>query len=484
MGLRIKSGLVPLLILFALVLRVYFFIGPVRYDSLFYSEHSYNISVGTHKIGTDTWGMRYLLLLPASLLHTIFGFSEVTCVIFNLACSAGLIIITYLIARVLFGHGIGLISALLLATLPLDILYSTEFMPDLPQAFFLALSVYMFILLQRSRKGTYTILSGLALGIAQLIKETSFFILFFYLVYLMRKGLSRQVLVVLMVFAAVIGLESLFFYLVTSDPFYKYVQTRRFHTQQYFEVVRYNLTTQETLRNALIGYPAIMFNPMNNHFAYVSCFYYAFAAATIWMIWGRRFIPQSRLLYLWWVVLYLCIDLFPLQLYPYRPALVVHARYLVLLSCPAACIIGAFIGSLRVKKGVALTALIVVTGLTSTSLAYDYITSWYKGLKRVSPVLFQLQPGQLYTDPLSIGPLRLWSGYSGKWSFKEIKHHEQLGQIKSGYVLINEQAVWEQPRLRPMLKKIPGDWVLLHKAIFPARRGGNYSIRIYKVSGA
>ena len=62
------------------------------------------------------------------------GVSNVTSGLFPLICSSVTMWLTYLLGRTLFSRATGILALILLATLPLDIVYSTQLVPTVPVA--------------------------------------------------------------------------------------------------------------------------------------------------------------------------------------------------------------------------------------------------------------------------------------------------------------------------------------------------------------
>jgi len=81
-----------------------------------------------------------------------------------------LILLTYLLGTLVFNRDVGLISAFFIYIDPVTIMTSQKIWPDTTMAFFMVLSVYLFILGLKKSRDIFFIFSGMAVGLAALTK--------------------------------------------------------------------------------------------------------------------------------------------------------------------------------------------------------------------------------------------------------------------------------------------------------------------------
>jgi 4-amino-4-deoxy-L-arabinose transferase-like glycosyltransferase len=175
----VKASLFGIMLL-GLVLRLSVFAGIAAYDDLWYIQSALQIING-EKLVINHWTTRLGIILPAAVALKVFGISEWSVIVYPLILSIAQIGLVYLMGLFLFDQTIALLSAFLIATFPPDVVWSTALMGDIPGAFWLGVSVYLFL---RALKGGtqanvhYVLLaSGLALGVGYLTKEIVIFIL-------------------------------------------------------------------------------------------------------------------------------------------------------------------------------------------------------------------------------------------------------------------------------------------------------------------
>ena len=144
-----------IILVIAITLRIVFYTGVNFNDDLVYLNFAHDITTGKFHPHPYIFATRLLMQYPIAFFFLLFGVSEFSATLYLILASLGTIIFTYLIGKELFNNLTGLLAALLLAFLPLDIIYSTTITPDVPTAFYLAASVYLFIM--GNKKGNVVI---------------------------------------------------------------------------------------------------------------------------------------------------------------------------------------------------------------------------------------------------------------------------------------------------------------------------------------
>ena len=134
-----------IILAFALALRLVFFTGTDASDPLAYTKYANMLAKGEPINVERGDAFRIGLLLPVSVLYRMFGFNEFSSNVLVILASLASIVLIYKFGVMLFNEKAGLLSAFLLSFFPFDVLYSTRLMTELPSAFFVALSVYLFL---------------------------------------------------------------------------------------------------------------------------------------------------------------------------------------------------------------------------------------------------------------------------------------------------------------------------------------------------
>ena len=180
--------LLLIIVLFGLALRLIFFAGMGASDSLAYSKAANEIDKGIDPNSTLTLTTRMGLIYAIALSYNLFGINDFSSVLFVLLTSIGNMILISYFGKLLFNKKVGLIAAFLLSFFPLDVVYSTKLVSDIPSAFFMSLGVYFFLYSEIKPKLKYNIgycFSGLFIGIGYLIRESVLLIGLFFLIYVL-----------------------------------------------------------------------------------------------------------------------------------------------------------------------------------------------------------------------------------------------------------------------------------------------------------
>ena len=157
-----KTKLLLLAVLaFGLIIRLIFFNGMGTSDDLWYSQIANRFSNGDFTIEPNQINSRIGLLLPVSFFYSIFGVNDFSSIFFSLLVSLAGIVLIFFFGKLLFNEKTGLVAAFLISFFPLDVLYSTRLLSDLPSAFFAALSVFLFLKAEKNgKKNIHWLYSG------------------------------------------------------------------------------------------------------------------------------------------------------------------------------------------------------------------------------------------------------------------------------------------------------------------------------------
>lgn len=232
MSLRITSKKNHYIILFLLIccavtIRIVYFNGFLGSDDADYNKASFVLSKGDFLINSHH-SKRLGLILPTALAFRIFGFSEISSVLFLLLCSVANIVIAYGAGCIFFNKEVGLLALLLSSFLPIDTIYATVLLPDLPFLTSISVSALLFIYAEvyaRRYRNLLSFLCGLSMGWAYLIKETALLFVFLLCIWMfvltiMRYGkFNTSWFFVGLGFLFIVVSECCFYYYKTGNVF-------------------------------------------------------------------------------------------------------------------------------------------------------------------------------------------------------------------------------------------------------------------------
>lgn len=135
-----------------LVLRIVFWYGLVLVDPYAYADSAESIARGIPSFNHDFLGnlyytqyIRLSLTVPAAVFYRLFGPGEVVSTIAPIGASLGIGVIAFELARRCAGNRAGLIAGFLAVIFPLNVINSTQFLPDTMMAFFAGLTMLLFV---------------------------------------------------------------------------------------------------------------------------------------------------------------------------------------------------------------------------------------------------------------------------------------------------------------------------------------------------
>lgn len=136
------------LILVGAAIRGYFDFGLVKVDPFTYADAAGSIAHGERVYDSEVTGsvyytqyIRLSLILPAALFYKLFGVSDFASTVWPVALSLGMAVLAYIAGRMISGRTAGLIAAAAVCLFPLNVINSTQFLPDIVLAAFSSLAM-------------------------------------------------------------------------------------------------------------------------------------------------------------------------------------------------------------------------------------------------------------------------------------------------------------------------------------------------------
>jgi len=483
-----------LILIFALFLRLYFFVGIGYNDDSYYLETAEKIykGYGFHPSNYVQWDIRIGIIFPVVLMWKLFSINELSTSIFFILYSLGSIVVTYFIGTELFNKKVGLISAFLLSIFPLEIIYATQVGPDIPFQFTSALAILFLIKSQKSknRKTLFLFLSGVFLGVSYLFKEMlpiTILIMIFYIIwqnklnkkkffYVFRKDAMINYFLLLLGFLLIFFSQVFYFYVVTGQWFFG-------------EKVREYAFTHDLNSNSdLLWYPTAMFNIRSTFFNWIhdkplfGFIYYFVVLAIVYLILKKE-LGKSLFLIVWLLLFFaffeyglqfFCTKIMNYCLYSRHP------RFLTVFSIPAMILLGRLLefDKSKIKR---IISIIIIIFLTITSLFYSY-QSWLflrnsmNYIKLTVEYLENLPLKIIYIpDGWSISKLKFFFKYNDTFvnNLKvydcltincNISYYDNGTYITDAYVVtwLNPYTYINQNSYPNFMKNPPENWLLIN----------------------
>lgn len=432
---------------------------------------------------------RISIVLPLALILKLFGLSEFTVMLLPLFYAVGTTIVVYLLGKQLFDPVTGLLAALLVATIPLDVFYSTAVLPDSIIPFYVGLTLLFFTLGQKKGNRLFYLLSGFFLFGAVQARATSG-ALIFPLLLIAWWSSKRDVWSFLLPTCTFLSLILIYWgilFLVSGDFF---LQLKLF--AQVASAEKYVGTGE------FLGHFKNIFR-VNNEFGFL--YLIAFPACLI-ALYKAGHDQAYRLPVITFIALYLFFEFGSTSFTSYQPIWKL-SRFLTILSVPVSLVtasVTTFFFSmsrrwLRLASFTLLTMhiLLVVAlfplynkGITQFILDYNYP---YKTTFAKLDAYKNIETIQIMNSRWSLRGQFYARVYGHTYQYQDIKN-KSIDDIENGDIVIYDPIFFtpygeyeldrlDYPALQSLPEELPGNWQLLFIVNRPTN--ANFPVYVYLV---
>jgi 4-amino-4-deoxy-L-arabinose transferase-like glycosyltransferase len=318
-------------LIMAVGVRSLCFSGVVGAADIAYLEEARNIAEGNPLIEAHPFLNKIGFLYVEAFTMKVFGADEKTQLAYPFLMSLVGIALAFVVARRLWGTWAGAVAGVALALVPLDVLCATRVYPDGPAAVFIALSVSAAVLAGRAKLSVmWTIISGVAAGVAYLhtnfaVVALPIAVIAVYLGGYRKRTLVRNLLLLLIAFAAVGSLELLRNAALSGDPLlaWRYIYTAAAEPR-----------ADVLFRRLTADYGNVLFWDAGGLGTLVALS----AAGAIFAV--TRKDKTAAFAVVWFGIMLLALNFWPESVRPYFPLPYKEARYFLPLAFPAALLAG------------------------------------------------------------------------------------------------------------------------------------------------
>ncbi|MBI4010070.1 MAG: glycosyltransferase family 39 protein [Candidatus Aenigmarchaeota archaeon] len=460
-----------LIIAFALILRLIFFIGFVNWhgddgvyinylseiieNKLRFDDYR-NLSQDSNVSYSAVLRLRPMLLYTTAFFFTLLGRNELATAFYQIILSTFGIILIFHFGKMVFDKKIGLLAAFLLAFYPLDvILATTVILPDLPLAFFLGLALFLFLKAEKyktkdafkSKKTKLLLLSGISIGLGYLIKPAILvfisIILFLY-VLVERKFLKSYIFIVLGLSLILIP-EGIFYYSQSGDFFLNmHLQIDAFRDKYHiFETpivlnitpnIKFSYTdgTPIFYATSLFGYG--FREDAGNLFGY---FYYFVVAAIIFSLFNKD--KRTFFIILWLVSLFLYLEFGPVLVELSNEGInylliFKNNKYTSILTFPALLLLSYFLININRSISLIIIIILLITSIQNVALFSEFTSSAISNVRDAAAFLKEQPKKDIWVDPVSYGMFKYHFGFNQDYVLKLLYNYD-IDKIKDAYIL-------------------------------------------------
>ena len=225
---RFEYFLSTICILFIIAMISVSWVGFLETDDLAYSRAAEGWISAPPFLGSSHWALRHFIVLPLAASFRVFGQSEASLAVPTLFYGFGLLVLTFLCVRQTAGSLAGTFASTFVASIPAFASGATTVYTDVPEAFFVTASLWAFSFAIGSQRQAMFVLAGLLAGCGFLTRETAIVLPVLYLIlFLAGYGGRGNYLWMGTAFLAIVGIDTLYLWLMSGDPFWRTHITQR-----------------------------------------------------------------------------------------------------------------------------------------------------------------------------------------------------------------------------------------------------------------
>lgn len=463
----------------AAALRILFYTGFFGSDEVIYVETAVNIASGDWRASNYIGATRYGMNLPVALAIYLFGLSEASANLWPFLCSVGEVATVFVVARWLWSTRVAIVSAGLLALLPLHVHFAGRMMADAPLAFFLSLSVALLLRATHSRYSLTFFAAGLAWGGVFWVKE-SVGLLYLPVFLFLSAYLNRFNARWLWLFAGMgmaVGANCGLMYFVAGNPMHVFAVMKK-------AVIKISGMTLETSPWFYLRY---LFLDIKHTFLLGFLAIAGVALYVKYFIYDEKPPHNPQFVVLWVILL---VGMFSFAVVSFTPVKLVmkQTNYMLIFAGPLTLLAGWFLASLPRRAFLVLSGLVVCGSVVLAALEQQAITVFTANSKAVYVFLRDHPTAYLIGTTNNQRAVNFFSMMENHWELRErILAFSEMPSVSSASSAVNlktkaagrdvfavldlQTADWgEKPSAIRRLSDVPKCWMSMGK-LAPAALG-------------
>jgi hypothetical protein len=467
--------LLLLIIIFALLLRLYFFMGFINAHDLdegIYIAILNGIYKGTYNLDryksipnsyipdtAETFQFRIAFIFPIAALFFLFGVKDFIATLYPLICSLGGIIVAYYMGKLLFDEKVGLLAAFLLSFYPLDVMFATRIMSDVVLGFFMSLSVFFFLKAERRKTikksqksflNDYYMICGIIFGIAYRVKPVALILVPFFLIYIIfKRKFDFKYIHILYGFLIIFFIGALYYFIETGNPMLDWEIANRavVYSKYGGPYVESKKFLDDKIIISYVDSPSLLFLksvfyifrrfPGVNFFGYF--FYFVFPVIILLFLLKKK---DTYFLLAWFLFILLYIEFGPIGIkfdaknYSVNYlAFMKKERYLNIETVPMILILSYSFLKIRKEFLLLILCFLVLTSIYCIYKGQEYFLSGMYSIKKASAYLNLFPRTYVYTDYVAAGMIQYYSGFQRNDKIRNFNDYN-ITSIKNAFVVV------------------------------------------------
>lgn len=439
------------IIILAISVRIYFYMGHIFSDDAYYSYLSYTFLNGSFEknyLGYPIFTVRIIYLFITSLIYNILGVNEFATIVFPFFLSiANLILIYKMIILFTENEGTAIFSVLLMAFFPTDIIFATISFVDLPNTFFINLGIYFLYKSHKSGKIYLAFFGGFFFFISMQIKENIYFtaiLLLILLVYLFikNKRINLQIVIGLVFIFLNTIFEGLIYLFLHNDFFYRFTILQKNYIYSFYDFFPYTAQKYSGTKN----YWKNLFDQVfiiNLKSILLRRFYLLTPLIATIKSYLNIKKKEHILLTFWFLSTFIILVAFTTTFTEYKPLDLQRSWYIYPLLMPTIILTAIFLNSFNKSIRYLLVTIYIVGGIIMCTHYEGYFNKADKN--KLKSFLSVHQTKLIYTDHFTKYSVDLLRNYSNGSNSERISGSNfNLEKVKPGsWILYNRQHIEE-----------------------------------------
>jgi 4-amino-4-deoxy-L-arabinose transferase-like glycosyltransferase len=463
----------------AIGVRLYFCTGHVFSDDAYYSYLSYTILNGDFTadyLGYPVFPLRVFHLYITDLFYLSLGVNETATIIFPFIISiANLVLIYKLTIIITDDEKTALLSLILIAFFPTDIIFATINFVDSPNVFFINLGIYFLYKSYKNNKNILSVYAGLCFFFSMQFKENIFYtgilliILLIYLIY-KRKAFNAQIIIALLFITLNIILEGIIYLFLHQDFLYRFSILSQNYIYSYYDFFPYTAEKYSGVNN----YWRNLFDQIfiiNTRAIFLRRFYLFLpivaSIKSVINIKKREYI----LLTYWFLGTLLLLVVFTTSFSEYKPLDLKRSWYIYPLLAPTIILSSIAINQLKIYLKYFMLGIYILGGIVMSTHYEVYFNK--KDISNLIVFLSEHPEKKIFTDHFTKYSVDLLRNYNDlKKSERILGDHFNWETIKQGeWVLMNKKHIDE---LKLQRYKFPSFSILQSDAFNKIEQFGDF----------
>lgn len=439
-----------LVVLVAVLLRLYFQIGHIFSDDSYYSYLSRTLLNGdfaNEYLGYPVFPLRMAFISLTAFSMKVFGTNEFATLFFPFLFSLLNILLVYKTAQLFTrDNRIAIYAALLIAFFPTDVIFATIGFPDLINIFFINIGIYFLLKAYYQKKNYLAFIGGASFFLSMQFKENIYYaliLLFILFVHslIKNKYLNIQLLIGIFFIGANYLVEGFIYLLLHNDFFYRITITNINYNYSYYDFFPYTAQKVSDSKNYFRNLFDQIFM-INAKSIFLRRFYLFLPIATSVQSYLNFRKKEQPLLNFWFWGAAILMIVFTTSFTEYKPLDLARSWYIYPLLMPIVILSSIFINrfSKLIRNG-----LIAIYILGSLIMCFEYENFFDKhNLTSLKIVLRENPSTIIFTDHFTKYSVDLIRDYKGDNSSRILGNDYDFNQIKQGdWILFNKKHIEE-----------------------------------------